>query len=241
MTEPTLRTLACAGGLLFQVAAVPAASPPASRTPELPLAGKADPVGSGAAAAHAAQGWIELVGDPKLENWKRVASSDKPVEGTSRWSYDAATGILSCDGTGLRERLLHPVKRSDGVLRVEWRFPADAVRPSAGLVVRTEPDGSAWFQVPLAAATVGTIFGAVTDAAGGTRRFSSGVRRPELLKKGDEWNVAEITCIGTRLTVRINGGVAADWNGCTVAAAHVGLEADGSPVEFRGIKYKPLL
>jgi hypothetical protein len=193
------------------------------------------------ATLNASQGWIDLLRDPKLGDWMRVTTSGASATAAhSPWRYDADTGIIAYDGSA-PEILLHQPPRGDGVLHVEWRFPGHPAKPSAGALVRTKSDRSAWFESPLAPSSVGALVGVTVGANGAPKRFTSGARRPDLVRKNaDEWNVTEIMCMGARLMLRVNGVTVADYNGCTVPIAQLGVEADGAAVEFRGIKFKPV-
>ena len=217
---------------------LPVDKPPPAKSPAEPPTGfkPIDP-----ATLNASQGWIELLRDPKLGDWLRVTTSGaSPNTAHNPWRFDVGTGILSYDGSA-PEILLQQTPRGDGVLRVEWRFPGHPAKPSAGALVRTKSDRSAWFESPLAPGSVGALIGVTVGTDGAPKRFTNGARRPDLVRKNaDEWNVTEITCLGSRLMLRVNGVTVADFNGCTVPTAQVGVEADGAAVEFRAIKFKPV-
>ncbi len=213
----------------------------AADQPSLPTLAPTDSELAGMAAAAATQGWINLLRDPELSEWQRAPlPPEAPLDARNPWALDPATGILLCGGTGVHEMLLHRTERGDGIFHVEWRFAGNPDRPSGGVLARTKPDNSAWHVAKLAPSGIGMLLGVSPDSRGRARRFSNGKRRPDLLKKEGEWNVIELVCIGTRVRLHFNGVVTADWNDCEIRAGLFGLEADGTPVEFRGVRFRPL-
>ena len=193
------------------------------------------------AARAAAQGWINLLQDPALADWQRLPlPSDATLDSRNPWHYDAASGVLQGDGTGLHELLTHRTPRGDGILRVEWRYTGDPAKPRAGIWVRTTADLATSHVAQLAPNMVGSLSGSRPSPDGGTRRLNSGSRRADLLRKAGEWNVIELVCVGQRLVLHFNGVITADWGECKVAAGRLGLEVDGSPIEFRAVKFRPL-
>lgn len=198
-----------------------------------------DTTGAYAPAAEE-DGWIDLLGDGGLDRWKRAPfAPGRPVVGPSPWSYNAATGIVRCEGAGVHENLLHEQERGDGTLRIEWRYVGKPAKPNSGLYVRTRMDATVWVQAQLASASAGILFGASPGADGKPAKHKAGSERPELLRPPGEWNVMEITCRGPVTTLRFNGVVTAETDALPAAASHVGLEAEGAPVEFRRILFKP--
>jgi hypothetical protein len=200
-----------------------------------------DPEMAAQAAAVAAHGWVNLLADPSLADWQRIPlPRETPLDPRNPWRYDAETGLLHCDGVGLHELLAHHTPRRDGILRVEWRFTGESAKPNAGVWVRTTPDLSSFHAAQLAPGGIGPLSGGRPGPTGGTRRLNTGARRPDLLRKSGEWNVVEIACIGSRLTLHLNGVVTADWNECKTPEGLLGLEVDGTGVEFRAVKFRPL-
>ena len=227
--------------LLSTLLLLPAANPlPAAEN--LPTArGLGETELANLAAAAAVQGWINLLRDPSLADWQRVAlPPNAPLDARNPWRLDPDTGILHCGGTGVHEMLLHRVPRTDGIFHVEWRFAGQPDKPSAGILARTQADNSAWHVTKLAPANLGQLLGVSPNSRGRAQRFTNGSRRPELARKAGEWNTTELVCIGSRIRLHFNGVVTADWNECKVASGLIGLEADGAPIEFRALRFKPL-
>lgn len=194
-----------------------------------------------AASAASAQGWIDLIGDPALTAWQRLPlPAGSALAPSTPWRFDTATRTLRYEGSGSHELLLHETPRGDGIFRVEWRFLGNPARPNATAWVRTTPDLATSHYAALAPPLLGSLSGLRTSADGRTQRINIGSRRPNLLRKADEWNVLELICVGSRLTLQCNGITTTTWNECSVPTGRLGLESDGTPVEFRVVRFRPL-
>jgi hypothetical protein len=230
------RPLAAAACLALLVSSAPAAAPAKSAPPP-----PADVDLAAAAASSAAQGWIDLIRDPSLAEWQRKSPrADTPVDTRSPWRFDRAEGCLRFDGTGQHEVLLHATPRGDGILRVEWRLTGTPAKPAAAIWVRTSPDLATSHRASLVPPLLGTLTGTRVDPAGGSQRLNLGSRRPNLLRKAGEWNVLEIVCVGSRLALQCNGVPTTTWNDCPIPSGFLGIESDGTPLELRAVKFKPL-
>lgn len=229
MQTPRLRLLLFLLGSASALWAAQPASPPLP--PSSPGALESSPTG-----------WINLLEKADLSDWQREMYPARRAMGeTNPWSFDAATGILFCNATGIHEMLLHRVPRGDGIFRAEFRYVGSPEKPNSGVFVRTLPDASAWYQAQLAPSGLGMLFGQTpAPDAPKPKRITAGGRYPELLRPPGEWNEIEITCRGTELTLWINGHVAAHTDACPTLSGHVGLEAEFNPIEFRNLKFKPL-
>src|SRR5262245_44293958 len=69
------------------------------------------------------KGWIDLMPDKGLTNWRRVPlPPDVKVSDRNPWSLSDDKKTLICDGVGIKEMLLHNDERDDGIFHIEWRF-----------------------------------------------------------------------------------------------------------------------
>jgi Domain of Unknown Function (DUF1080) len=55
-----------------------------------------------------------------------------------------------------------------------------------------------------------------------------------------EWNTYDVDLRGATIELRVNGKPAAAWAACPLLTGHVGLQAEGSPIEVRAFRYRPL-
>jgi len=188
-----------------------------------------------------ATGWVELLASPDLgKDWQRVSFvATRPVVPQSPWSYDPATGILTCQGKGIHEMLLYRQPQADGIMHVEWRYPEVVEKANSGVFVRTSADGKYWHQAQLATSALGVLFGP-TLVGGADKKVNFGEKLPALQRPPGEWNELEVTARGPEITLWINGKVTAQWKTCEIPQGCVGLESEFCPVEFRNVKFKPL-
>ncbi|MFO1450143.1 MAG: DUF1080 domain-containing protein [Opitutaceae bacterium] len=209
--------------------------------PKAPPASPALPAATPSALDSDAQGWIDLLSQPDLRDWRRERfPATKPLGESNPWKLDAMAGILRCEGTGVHEMLLHRPARGDGIFHAEFRFVGPSAKPNSGLFVRTSPDAATWYQAQLTPTGLGMLFGQVTTGDAKPKRVSAGARYPGLMRPNGEWNVMEITCRGAEVTIWVNGHVTAQATSLVTPQGHIGLEAEFNPVEFRQLKFKPL-
>jgi hypothetical protein len=206
----------------------------------LVTASAAEPQESKSALQTDPTGWIDLLAQKDLKNWKRVSiPPGSPLKRKDPWSMDPKTGYLVCDGVGIHEMLLYNQEFGDGIFHVEWRFKEIPGKKgyNSGVYVRTSADGTIWHQAQVGADNIGYLFGD-TLVDGKIKRVRIDDKKPQRGKKPGEWNTYEVTCKGKQMTLWINGAVTATWNDCQVPKGHVGLEAEGWYIDFRNVKYK---
>lgn len=183
-------------------------------------------------------GWTDLFGKG-LEGWKRVAiPAGSKLSDEDPWKYDAATGVLTCDGVGVHEMLLHQKEQGDGIFHVEWRFQkAEKTGYNSGVYVRNAADGSIWHQAQVGSKNVGYLFGN-TLVEGKPTRIRADDKAPQRGREAGEWNTFEITCKGKTISLWVNGAVTTVWSSCEITRGLLGLEAEGYVIEFRNAKFK---
>ena len=189
------------------------------------------------------KGWIDLLANADLKDWKRVPIPPKSnLKEPSPWKYDADKKVLVCKGAGAgHEMLLYNKEFSDGIFHVEWRFEKLEGKKgyNSGVYVRNSADGQIWHQAQVGSMNVGYLFGnTLTD--GKEARFNANGKRPQRGKEAGEWNVFEITCMGKNVTLWVNGAVTTEWKYCDIKSGFVGLEAEGYVIEFRKVMFKEL-
>ena len=128
----------------------------------------------------------------------------------------------------------------DFILQVEWRYTPrepDYKKYNSGIFVRTSKYGELWYQAQ--AGLAGGYWFGDNVADGQVKRFNLMKQMKEnRIKPAGEWNVFEITCKSQTVTLWVNGAVTAVWDACQVPKGLVGLEAEGSAIEFRNVKFK---
>jgi hypothetical protein len=193
-------------------------------------------------------GWVDLLADPSLKDWTRVSLrpvGELPagdVTAPSPWQFDAASGVLTCEG----DKAGHEMFRSgpefgDVILHVEWRFTKLEGTPpyNAGVYVRTSADGVIWHQAQTGPGG-GYLFGNTLVGGTAQRVNRRDAMRENRVKPAGEWNTYEIRAVGKTVSLWVNGAVTSEFPDCEVPRGHIGLEAEGYRIEFRNIKVKRL-
>jgi hypothetical protein len=108
----------------------------------------------------------------------------------------------------------------DFVVRIEWRAVKKGY--NSGFFVRGR-------QIQLAQGGAGMLFG--SDRAPAV---------PKLHRPPGEWNQWEVTAIGTRLSLKVNGTGAWEIDDFKPPRGPLGIEAEGHAIDFRNLRIKTL-
>jgi hypothetical protein len=133
-------------------------------------------------------------------------------------SWKIEDGLLVL--TGGRSHLFTEQEFGDFVVRFEWR-PAKKGYNS-GFFVRGR-------QIQMAQSGAGMLMG--TEAA---------PKVPHLHKPPGEWNQWEVTCVGSKVSLKVNGQPAWTIEDFKPVTGRLGFEAEGHPIDFRNIRLKRL-
>lgn len=187
------------------------------------------------------KGWTSILPRSDLKDWSRVPVPPGAPLGKAQWSIDKKAGTLVCDGEGGHDMLLWNRVIADAVLHIEFRYTKIEGKSgyNSGIYVRNNQDGSIWHQCQIGDASGGYFFGETPTADGGKRFFSTTVPNHRV-KPAGEWNTVEITMLGSRLSLWMNGAVTCEIQDCGAAKGLVGVEGEGYRIEFRNIKVKEL-
>jgi hypothetical protein len=187
--------------------------------------------------------WENLLPPPTLDGFRRVPLdplAQKPV-----WQV-RADGTLFIDGAGAKEMLLSEREFADGVLHIEWRFvpsaPAGAGEPvyNGGVYVRTALDGKSWVQLQVAHAEKPPVVGdLIAQVPGSEKRVEVFQNHASSAAPVGEWNTYDISAHGSTIELRVNGQTSVAWSSCPIASGHVGLQAEGAPIEVRALRFRP--
>ena len=196
-------------------------------------------------AAPKPSGWINIMPGPSLTHWTRIAiPPDRPLNKNSQWSVDATAHTLVCAGDGGHEFLRYDGQQlGDFLFHVEWRLtPHKSGKGyNSGVFVRNNSDASIWYQAQVGAASGGYWFGYDDPAVKGPISFNLKSRMTaNPVKPAGEWNTFDIRCEGKKLILKVNGTVTSEFNECRNLKGYLGLEAEGSRIEFRRMRIKML-
>ncbi len=176
------------------------------------------------AAEEREEGFVSLFDGKTLDGWHLMHDAKFVVE----------DGVLKLNG-GLGW-LRSSKEYSDFVLRLEFRF----MRPKqdGGVFLRSNMEGTPWpsrkYEVQIEnTVRMAKIFGAEHEL---------NVELVErVLKPDGEWNEYEITLVGSRLEVRLNGKLVSKSDGTDgLTRGYLGLQAEHGFHEYRNFRIKDL-
>jgi hypothetical protein len=188
-------------------------------------------------------GWINILPDESFKGWTRVAiPPDKALDPVSQWKLDKARRLIICEGDRGHEWLRYDRELTDLILHVEWRFTQrEGLKGyNSGVFIRNSADGRVWHQAQVGAGNDGYLFG--QTLAGGKITEIKFSPKPSVnrIKPPGEWNVYEVQCQGSKITLWVNGGLSSEFTAPEVLRGYLGLEAEGFRIEFRNLKFKLL-
>lgn len=139
---------------------------------------------------------------------------------------------------------------SDYQLHIEWRYPEDPT--NSGVFLHTSGPDVIWpahYQAQLKSENAGDfiVHGVgVSATIGDTVYVSSDTLKPLIPKlyptnenPAGQWNSYDITCIGNTIEVKVNGVLQNTATNCSLTKGGIGLQAEGSKIQFRNLWIKP--
>lgn len=178
---------------------------------------------------------INLFDGKSLAGWTFVSlDAKKPAAGI--WSV--RNGVIFCQGkpNGYARTL---TRYRDYQLHVEWRWPEGP--GNSGVFLHLNPPDKVWpycFEAQLLAGSAGELRlngGSKIERPAHSDPISVPRQRPDSEKPTGEWNSCDVVCRGHTITIRINGVLQNEATGTSADSGAIGLQAEGSPVEFRNI------
>lgn len=163
------------------------------------------------AAEEKEPGFVPLFDGKSFSGWK--------VDEKTPQSWKIEKGLLVL--TGGRSHLFTKEEFGDFIVRFEWR-PAKKGYNS-GFFVRGRR------QIQMAQGGAGMLFG--VERAKGV---------PEMHKPPGQWNQWQVTCVGPKVSLEVNGKTAWEIDDFKPLRGTLGIEAEGHRIEFRNIRIKEL-
>lgn len=159
-------------------------------------------------------------------------------------------GMIECVGVPMG--YLRTIKEySDYHLHLEWRYPEEPT--NSGVFLHTSGPDLIWpahYQGQLKFENAGDfIVHGVGERAtiGGEVYVSSDTLKPVVPKlnptnekPAGEWNSYDIICDGNTVELRVNGLLQNTATNCSLTKGGIGLQAEGSKIQFRNLWIKPL-
>mgnify|MGYP005839274831 CR=1 FL=1 len=160
------------------------------------------------AAEDGEEGFVSLFDGKTFAGWR--VNQDTPKS----WKIDGGLLVL----TGGSSHLFTQEEFDDFVIRFEWR-PAKKGYNS-GFLLRGR-------QIQMAQGGAGMLFGSQVAKA-----------VPQLHNPPGEWNLWEVACIGSKLSLKVNGKPAWEIDDFKPRRGPVGIEAEGHAIDFRNLRIK---
>jgi hypothetical protein len=176
------------------------------------------------AAEKREEGFVSLFDDKTVDGWHLMNDA----------KFVAEDGVLKLNG-GLGW-LRSDKEYSDFILRLEFRFMKP--KQDGGVFLRSNTEGNPWpnrkYEVQIEnTVRMAKIFGA---------KHELNVELTEkVLKPVGEWNEYEITLVGSRLEVRLNGKLVSKSDSTDgLTRGYLGLQAEHGFHEYRNFRIKDL-
>jgi hypothetical protein len=165
----------------------------------------------GQSVAEKEEGFVPLFDGKSFAGWKTNANTAKS------WKVDNGMMVL----LGGSNSIYTEKKYADFVLRLEWR--AQKKGYNSGLFLRGNN------QINLAQKAVGQLIGNK-----GTKPV------PEMHNEPGQWNEWEVTCVGPKVTFKVNGKLAWSIDDFKATEGPIGLQAEGQPIDFKNLRIKEI-
>lgn len=175
-----------------------------------------------------------------LSGWK-LYIPDPAVDTSTVWRV--TDGVVQCTGSPAGYMRTEN-KYSNYRLRVEWRWPAGG--GNSGVLLHIQDKDEVWpksIEAQLQSGHAGdfwVIGGTTFDEHTGSLDRRTPKKEVSNEKQLGEWNEYQIDCRGGRILVYVNGVLQNVATNCTVSEGYIGLQSEGTPVEFRKVTVEPL-
>jgi hypothetical protein len=192
---------------------------------------------------------VLLFNGKDLSNWEKVVFEEADVNEV----FQVGDGVIQVSGVP-NGYILTKDSYSNYKLHVEWRW-ATVPSNSGVLLHAQETNLIEWplcIEAQLKNGSAGDIVmighGAGVSAGDSTYlikpeegRFKvSGKFEESSEKPAGEWNTYEITCDGENIELVVNGVLQNDVSKSTISSGPIGLQSEGTPIEFRNVYLIPL-
>ncbi len=187
-----------------------------------------------------------LFNGKNLDGWT-ITVQDESV--TPEDFFYVNDGVIETIGVPMG--YLRTVKEyADYTLHLEWRYPEEPT--NSGVFVHTTGPDKIWpdyYQAQLKHGDAGVFIlqgPGVTATLNDTVFMSDEKNRlitkihPSNENPAGEWNSYDITCRGNTIELRVNGLLQNVATDCSLTKGGIGLQAEGSKIQFRNLYIEPL-
>ncbi len=186
-----------------------------------------------------------LFNGKNLDGWTIFVGNDSIQPGTFFYAND---GMI--ETVGVPNGYLRTVKEYENYhLHLEWRYPEKPT--NSGVFLHTTGPDKIWvshYQAQLKHENAGDfiVHGVGNSATIRDTVYISTEEVKPLIPKLDpsnekpagEWNSYDITCNGNIIELRVNGLLQNVATNCTFSRGGIGLQAEGSKIQFRNLWVK---
>ncbi len=140
---------------------------------------------------------------------------------------------------------------SDYHLHIEWRYPEEPT--NSGVFLHTSGPDKIWpnhYQGQLKYENAGDFIvqgEGISAMVGDSACVSTPEVKPLIAKlnptnekPAGQWNSYDITCKGTTIELRVNGLLQNTATNCSLTKGGIGLQAEGSKIQFRDLWVEPI-
>jgi hypothetical protein len=194
---------------------------------------------------HAADKSTALFNGQNLYGWTYHLADPKVPPGDV-WSVK--DGVLRCTGKPTGYLLTKRNDFGNCVLTLQWRWPEKGGNNGVLVHVTTPNELGVWpksLEVQLQSGDAGELWviGTTLQVQNPAthvddRRHKNIIRGAE--KPLGEWNMMEITCVDDEIDVKVNGYLVNAATKLSQRRGAIGLQSEGTPIEFRKISLQPL-
>jgi hypothetical protein len=188
-----------------------------------------------------------LFNGENLEGWTIYVNDSIINPGDFFYAKD---GMI--ETVGVPVGYLRTVKEySDYKLHIEWRYPEEPT--NSGVFVHTNGADLIWpghYQAQLKHLNAGDfiVHGVGMSATLRDTVYTSSAENKPLIPKinptnekpAGEWNSYDIVCLGNTIEISVNGLLQNTATNCSVTRGGIGLQAEGSKIQFRNLWIEPL-
>jgi hypothetical protein len=174
-------------------------------------------------------GFKRILGDKNLDGWKQCGPGKFVQMTDGTW--------LGTGGMGMLWYAARPYKNF--TMKVDWK--AEKASDNAGVFVRfPDPKDDPWIAVNQGHEVQIADAGDEKHKTGAVYTFSASAYKPT--KPYGEWNTMEITVIGPKYTVKVNGAPVTEYTSDRSLEGYIGIQNHSSLdiIGFRNIRVKEL-
>ncbi len=214
-------------------------SAPPTAAPSIPVPATGPPSSSEPAASSE---WISIFDGKSLDGWKvYIGSAGDPA---TVWSV--RDGVLVCEGSPAGY-IATTREYTNFELELEWRFDPKLGAGNSGVLLRVVGPEQVWpksIEAQLQSRSAGDIwnigeFPMSVDQSRTEGRHTT-KSNPTNEKPLGEWNHYSIRLDHGLLELRVNGLLQNVAQQCEEVAGKIALQSEGSHIEFRNIRLRPI-